>query len=119
MYIYKSTVIKIVDGDTVDLMVDLGFDINFKMRVRLYGINTPELRASDPTIVAKAQEAKTFVSSLLPVGKQVYIQTIKDKTEKYGRYLATIFLDEVLTVPSLNQQLIDKGLAVAYFGGKR
>lgn len=114
MFIYKATVLAVIDGDTLDLAIDLGFDLTRKIRIRLNGINTPELNSKDPTEVTKAKEAKTFVQNLLPMGKVIYIQTFKDKTEKYGRYLCEVYFDEGLTGKSLNQQLIDQNLAEVY-----
>ena len=117
MFTYKATVIGIVDGDTVDFNIDLGFETFRKIRVRLYGINTPELHIADQVEAALA--AKKYVEEALPTGKVIYITTFKDKTEKYGRYLANIYTDEQLTEPSLNKQLVTQGLAVEYFGGKK
>ena len=106
-YIYKATVNYIVDGDTVDVMVDLGFNIFHKVRLRLNGINTPELRDADPEKRALGVEARRRVIELLQ-GREVVIES--KKTDKYGRWLADIYLESV----NINQQLIAEGLAVPY-----
>lgn len=84
MYEYVGTIIKVVDGDTVDVNVDLGMDVHCNQRFRLLGINAPE--HGNP-----AGDASTaWLKTLLLVGDTVIIRTHKDKREKYGRYLATI-----------------------------
>lgn len=109
MYDYNATLIAVIDGDTVDLDIDLGLDIHNMIRVRLYGINTPELHSSSPAQRALATKAKQFAIDFL-TGKNITIQTYKDRKEKYGRYLATIFANG----DSLNLALITSGLAVEY-----
>jgi micrococcal nuclease len=113
MYEYSAKCIRVVDGDTVDLDIDLGLDIHHQVRVRLYGINTPELHSSVPEEQAKARQARLFLMTLLG-SEDLIIKTEKDKTEKYGRYLAEIFTDG--DPVSMNQKLLDAGLAVPYFG---
>ena len=108
MYNYNAYVTKVIDGDTVHAQVDLGFGLNYSLILRLFGINTAELKGKDKTV---ANKAKLELINLIQ-NKDVTITTEKDKKEKYGRYLATIFIDG----KSVNQNLIDKGLAVAYFG---
>jgi len=119
MYEYQAKYIRVVDGDTVDLDIDLGLDIHHQIRVRLYGINTPELHSSDPEEQKKAKEAKRYLEYSLLIlpnlkSKDLIVKTVKDKTEKYGRYLAEIFTDN--DPISVNQKLLDAGLAVPYFG---
>lgn len=121
MYEYSAKMIYVVDGDTVDLDVDLGLDIHHLLRVRLLGIDTPELHSSIPEEREKAKQARLFLQEGLMQSdvssKSLTIKTEKDRTEKYGRYLATIFAigDSV----SFNQKLLDAGLAVPYDGGQR
>jgi len=114
MYQYKATLVKVVDGDTVDLAVDLGFDIVFNMRVRLNGIDTPEMHSPDPLERAKAILAKDHLSSLL-VGKSLTVNTHKDKKEKYGRYLADIMVGDLDVV----KDLLAGGHGIPYTGGKK
>ena len=117
MYEYAATVERVVDGDTVDISLDLGFETYRKLRVRLNGINTPELHDPDKDVRAKAVAAMTFLADALPRGLEVRVVTIKDRTEKYGRYLADIFqTGQTVTVQS---KLITAGLAVEYHGEKR
>lgn len=111
MYKYKAKVVKVVDGDTLDVMVDLGFDIWTKVRLRLAGIDTPEMNTDAGSV------AKDYVQSLVNIAKEVNIET--RKTDKYGRYVAKVYLsngeksvDGQLVFLDLNQDLQLKGLAV-------
>jgi len=121
--------VKVVDGDTVDLMIDLGLRIYSLQRIRLSGVNTPELRASDPALREKAQQAKEFVETWFEKAKAdgmtIIVTTFKDKTEKYGRYLGQIAAvnwkvraDTNTTVGTrvLNQDLVNAALAEEYAG---
>lgn len=117
-FFYQAEVVKIIDGDTLDLMVDLGFDIHHKVRVRLYGVNTPESRTSDEEEKVRGLAAKDYVMKWIKESEIIFIQTIKDKTEKYGRVLAKVYSDEKQSA-CLNDDLIKSGNAVEYFGGKR
>jgi micrococcal nuclease len=110
MYEYRAEYLSNYDGDTVKFMVDLGFNTFMKITVRLSGIDTPELRDPDPVMKAKAYEVKDFVRESLMGAKEIIIETEKDKTGKYGRYLATIYYDGT----NLNKQLMDEGMAGAY-----
>jgi micrococcal nuclease len=91
IYIYKAELIRVVDGDTVDLIVDLGFDTLRHERFRLYGVDAPEMR----TEAGKA--AKAWLMSVLQPFEAIYVQTIqlstKAKRDKYGRFLAVLFDD--------------------------
>lgn len=107
-YRYKATVVRWVDGDTVDLFVDLGFHHFVKTRFRLYGINTPE-RGKDLW-----GEATDFAESQAPVGSEVLIDVYK-VADKYGRWLATVYVDG----HSVNEALVASALAVPYMGGKK
>lgn len=84
MYEYQCLVEKIVDGDTVDVKIDLGFDVSVNARLRLSGINAPEMN----TEAGKA--AKARLAELIPVSSVCKIKTFKDRKEKYGRYLANM-----------------------------
>lgn len=111
LYIYKATYLKNYDGDTITFLVDMGMGSYRKENIRLYGINTYELRDKNAERRELAYEAKRFVEVQL-VGTQVYIKTYKDKTGKYGRYLAEVFLEG--NDKSLNEMLLDEGLAEPY-----
>jgi len=118
LYHYRSTLSRVVDGDTIDVILDLGFDISLKERVRLVGINTPESRTRDLEEKARGLAAKDFVCEWLlkEAGNSPIIETSKDKTGKFGRILGRVFNDEG---HCLNDILIAEGHAVPYDGGKR
>ncbi|NDD25396.1 MAG: nuclease [Actinobacteria bacterium] len=116
---YGATVLNVIDGDTVDLMIDLGFNIHHKIRVRLYGVNTPESRTSNKEEKVLGLKAKDFTKDWLTSHKWVYINTIPDKNDKYGRILAKIYSSENINDPStacLNKDIIESGLAREYYG---
>lgn len=102
MYEYKAVVLKIVDGDTVDVEIDLGLDVKIKTRLRLYGINAPERFTEEGKKVIERLE------SLIPAGTEIFVKTIKDKKEKYGRYLGIIYAGDLC----INDLLVNEGLAV-------
>lgn len=117
MYEYRAKILRVVDGDTLDVEISLGFDIYKRERLRLNRINTPEVRGADS---ARGKQASSRVAALAPVGSTVMIRTIKDSQEKYGRYLAEVFIEQKSApLMNLNDALVAEGLAVAYDGGKR
>ena len=118
MYEYRAKILRWVDGDTVDVDIDLGFGVWLqKERVRLYGLDTPESRTRDLEEKARGLAAKDFCKSHAPVGSIVYVKNTKGKeTGKYGRVLGELILEDER---SLNQLLIENGHAVEYFGGKK
>jgi micrococcal nuclease len=109
LYHYKATMGKIVDGDTVDAIMDLGFSIIYKERFRFYGINAWETRGSerDKGLIAKAR-----VMELAPTGSSIIVQTFKDAKGKYGRYLADIQIPD--NCKTVNQILLEEGHARVY-----
>ena len=111
MYEYRCEITRVVDGDTVDAIIDLGFDVSYKSRVRLYGIDTPESRTRDLDEKARGKLAGKFLSDSILHADDVIIQTKLDKKGKFGRVLGVIVADDV----DLNQALIDNYLAVAYY----
>ncbi len=119
MYEYHvKKVNKIVDGDTIDVDIDLGFDVSFSSRVRLAGIDTPESRTTDLKEKALGVEVKEKIKKEIAAAKDIVIKTEKpDSSEKYGRILGWLFLDN--NAVSLNQQLIDQGYAWTYGGGTK
>ena len=112
MYEYRCEITRVVDGDTVDAIIDLGFDVSYKSRVRLYGIDTPESRTRDLDEKARGKLAGKFLSDAILHADNLIIQTKLDKKGKFGRVLGVIVADDV----DLNQALIDNHLAVAYTG---
>jgi micrococcal nuclease len=106
---------KVVDGDTIDVVIDLGFSILFESRVRLAGIDTPESRTTDKMEKALGLESKKYLESRIKAAKNVVIKTEKlDSSEKYGRILGWIYLDG--DGNSLNTEMIEKGYAWGYLG---
>jgi len=116
MYEYKAQIDRVVDGDTVDASIDLGFDIWYKARVRLAGIDAWESRTRDPAEKKKGLAAKARLQELVD-GKGVILKTSKDSKGKFGRVLADLILPEDKT--NINQLLIDEGHAYEYWGGKK
>jgi len=124
MYEYQvKSIDHIVDGDTFDCTLDLGFSISHKIRVRMYGINTPESRTRDLEEKARGLKSKERLTQLLNVGTTGQANLILQTKEKgkYGRYLGIILRkrkddDELLNI---NERLVTEGFAVEYFGGKR
>lgn len=114
MFEYSAKVLEVIDGDTIDVSIDLGFNVLHTIRVRLYGINTPETRTKNKEEKQRGLKAKERLKELIE-GKIVIIKTQKDDTEKFGRYLGIVFLDN----SNINQTLISEGHATEYFGGKR
>jgi len=127
MYEYHAKIINVVDGDTVDALIDVGFDIWLKDRLRLYGINTPEMHSKIPEERLRAVAAKQFVvdtlASRTPADGVLTIKTYKN--DKYGRLLAEITLpanaqpatfDQSPASTTINQMLVQAGHALPYFG---
>ena len=122
MYTYKIKLDRVVDGDTIDANIDLGFDIFTKKRIRFMGINTPESRTRDLEEKARGLAAKDRVKQLIEGAKEITLQS--HGVGKYGRCLGELFVDmvdgqEKLTLESVNELLIKEGHAVEYDGGKR
>ena len=116
LYHYSAEVVRVVDGDTVDAFVDLGFDMHSKQRVRLYGINTPECRTRDLEEKAAGLKAKERLKCLLRENKnKCIIETRLDKKGKYGRVLGVLHIDKT----NLNKTLVAEGHAKRYYGEKR
>ena len=117
-YIYDALITRIVDGDTLEVWVDVGLRIGKQETVRLYGVNCPEIHSKDPVEKERGEAAKAFVKSIMSAGTQVLIQSFKpdNPDEKFGRWLAKIMLADGT---DLSQRLIEAKHAVPYFGGKR
>jgi micrococcal nuclease len=112
---YVKKVSKVVDGDTIDVDIDLGFDISFTSRVRLAGIDTPESRTTDKIEKSLGLESKEYLKKAIDASKTVVIKTEKmDSSEKYGRILGWVFLDG--SEVSINQKMINEGYAWGYMG---
>jgi micrococcal nuclease len=116
MYEYFVREVKtVVDGDTIDVIIDLGFDILFSSRVRLAGIDTPESRTTDKAEKVLGLEAKEYLKKQLKDAKSVVIRTEKmDSSEKYGRILGWVYVNG--ESDSVNNKMIKDGYAWGYLG---
>tara|TARA_A100001515_G_scaffold112546_1_gene93719 strand:+ start:178 stop:504 length:327 start_codon:yes stop_codon:yes gene_type:complete len=103
MYTYRARIISVYDGDTVTALVDLGFGITNKIKIRLKGINTPEIRGSERP---RGLISRDFLREKV-LNKDIIIETFKDKKGKYGRYIGTLWLDE----ENVNELLVEQGYA--------
>jgi len=137
MYQYKAKLIKVVDGDTIDALIDCGFSTFKKERVRLFGIDAPESRTRDKAEKKRGLAAKARLKELIKDGKNEFIiETSIDKKGKYGRLLGKILplhkkelvvespskkgmMVKAVDSRSYNQILLDEGHATEYFGGKK
>ena len=113
MYEYKCELIKVVDGDTIDVLIDVGFSTFRKERVRLYGINAPESRTRDLEEKARGLKAKDRLKEILKSwGDNFVIKTEIDKKGKYGRILGMLYDKTLLNCA--NRMLVEEGHAVKY-----
>lgn len=126
MYEYNAVVEKVVDGDTIDVIIDLGFKTWKKVRVRMEGINTPESRTRDLEEKKRGLAAKDRLVEILELNDNKCILHVSG-VGKFGRAIANVFVtslspthdDSSLTLINVNQQLIVEGHAKEYYGGKR
>lgn len=109
---YKAKIIKVVDGDTFDAEIDLGFNFKAKVRFRMYGLNAPETYGipKDSEQYKEGLKTKEWLLARL-LNKEVILHTFKDKTEKYGRYLASVRIENI----DIGEQMIQEGLAERRF----
>lgn len=107
-YVYKADIISVYDGDSCKAIVDLGMRISVEINIRLAGINAPEVRGANRM---KGLQARDYLRGLILM-KSVIIKTYKDKTEKYGRWLADVYLDQV----NINELMVKQGYAIEYDG---
>jgi len=113
-YTYKAIVKKVYDGDTITVDIDLGFGIWMKkQKIRLLGINTPEIRGLERPEGLKAKE---FLLKQIPIDSYITLSTIKDRKGKYGRWLGIIQVWDIATRSyiNINELLISRGFAEAY-----
>ena len=116
MYKYNAKLDRVVDGDTVDALVDLGFDTWKKVRIRMMGMNAPESRTRDLEEKARGLAAKDRLAEILELENEGKFILQSHGVGKYGRCLGTLWVDETVDV---NKTLISEGHAVEYHGGKR
>jgi micrococcal nuclease len=101
-YIYRASLVKVVDGDTIIVMLDLGCHTYIKKRIRLLGLNAPELKTDE------GQASKTWLTEHL-IGELV-IETKKDRTDKYARLLGTVYVNDA----NINELMLAENMAVKY-----
>lgn len=128
LYYYRVRDAVVIDGDTLDLVIDLGFDVRLSQRCRLYGINTPESHSrASVTERAKGEAAKSYLHALID-GPRLYVQThriqrrtgeIDERTGKYGRYLVTLWRETPYGLRDVGAELVENGHANVYHGGAR
>ena len=126
MYVYKAKLDRIIDGDTVDAVIDLGFDVSVHKRIRLAGIDTPESRTRDLEEKERGLASKARLEEMLKVGECILESK---EVGKYGRVLGTLFIEKIsednLTAEpqtiqiNINETLVREGYAVEYWGGKK
>jgi len=126
MYVYKAKLDRIIDGDTVDAVIDLGFDVSVHKRIRLAGIDTPESRTRDLEEKERGLASKARLEEMLEGGEFILES---NEVGKYGRVLGTLFVeketDDNLTAEpqimkvNINETLVREGYAVEYWGGKK
>jgi len=118
-YIYRiRSIAKVVDGDTIDANIDLGFDISLNKRIRLAGIDTPESRTKDEYEKKLGLESKEWLKKHLEGAKNILIKTeLPDSTEKYGRIIGHLYINDGEV--SVNNKMIDEGYAWEYDGGTK
>jgi micrococcal nuclease len=118
LYNYKAELLEVIDGDTIDISIDLGFDISIKERVRIYNIDTPECRTKNPLEKEAGLKVKQDVERRI-IGKELFVKTIKEKG-KYGRYVADVYVRHLDSCISISDFLVWKKFAKVYDGiGKR
>lgn len=107
-YIYEVEVVSVYDGDTITVDIDLGFSIWIKDKsLRLYGLDAPEVRGSTRE---RGLAVRDWLRAKISQGRAIVIESIKDEPDKYGRYLAVLYVDGV----NINQQMLDERLAIPY-----
>ena len=116
MYEYRvKKLINVIDGDTIDVDIDLGFDISLLRRVRMAGIDTPESRTTNKAEKVLGLESKEYLKKIMKDSKTIVIKTeLPDSSEKYGRILGWVYLDGA--TKSINEQMIEDGYAWPYMG---
>lgn len=110
-YTYRATIVKVVDGDTVDVDLDVGFKTTVRKRLRFFGIDTWEVRGEERE---KGLIAKARLIEMIELADNIYVQTVMDSTGKYGRVLAYFWLETDGVLVNVNDQLIVEGHGVPY-----
>ncbi len=116
LYSYKAKLIKVIDGDTIDIEIDLGFDVHINQRLRLYNVDAPETRTKNLLEKEAGLHVKFLVEVIL-TNKELYVKTIKT-SDKFGRYLADVYFNKVddSGMASLSEYLISRKFVKEYDG---
>ena len=119
LYHYNAKVSRVVDGDTIDVVLDLGFDVSLKARVRFFGIDAPESRTRDAEEKMRGLESKAYVQNWIDGhDNKIIIETSLDERGKFGRILGRILCPDD-ECDCLNDDMVEYGYASEYFGGSR
>ena len=120
MYTYNVIIVEVVDGDTVKVDIDLGFDLWLRdQSIRLIGIDAPEWRTTNQTEKRFGLLTKQFIESVLPIGSTQRMLSAKIQRGKFGRILGQFFItDDTSNSINLNELLVDKRLAIVYNGDR-
>ena len=117
MWEYRIKINRVVDGDTVDARIDLGFKVHINVRIRVYGINTPEVRTKDLDEKRRGKAASARMKEILAHADSVSVKSLG--VDKFGRCLGILMVEGAGTKYKVAEQLIKEGHGVEYFGGKR
>ena len=119
LYHYNAKVSRVVDGDTIDVVLDLGFDVSLKARVRFFGIDAPESRTRDAEEKMRGLESKAYVENWIDGhDNKIIIETSLDERGKFGRILGRVLCPDD-ECDCLNDDMVEYGYASEYFGGSR
>jgi len=119
LYHYNAKVSRVVDGDTIDVVLDLGFDVSLKARVRFFGIDAPESRTRDAEEKMRGLESKAYVQNWIDGhDNKIIIETSLDERGKFGRILGRVLCPDD-ECDCLNDDMVEYGYASEYFGGSR
>ena len=114
-FVYEAKVLDVHDGDTITVEIDLGFNMKFTDKIRLYGLNAPELKikneAKKMVENVSGSQARDILQSLLPIGSTIVVETVKDKKEKFGRYLGNVYVVKGEEQIFINEYLLKNGYA--------
>ena len=117
MYEYRVKLVRVIDGDTIDAEIDLGFNVIMRQRIKLYGISTPDIRTKDLEEKDRGVAAKQRLTELLP--KEFIVETILNKRGKVGRIMGILYVEEYDVRTNINNVLVDEGHAVTYNNKER
>jgi micrococcal nuclease len=109
MYTYQCNTLRVIDGNTVDAIIDLGFNVTIRQRIKLYGVNVQDIRSNEESVRQQAIASKTKLTELL--GNEFVCETIVNKRGKAGRVMGKLTIDNQNGKVDINQQLIDLGFA--------